>query len=124
MATQNPLLPPGQWVQYDVTTQSPNAPLPSASEQTIGMVRQAFTQGDGPYYQVVWNPGGRNPKTGLYHQNQICPIDQQTANNIMEQMASGSYRPAQGIPGQNYKQPNVPIQAAPPSQQPLGMYTR
>lgn len=123
MATQNPLLPIGQWVQYNVSTQAPNAPLPSPDEQTIGQVRQAFTQGDGAYYQVVWNPGSSRPTTALYHQNQLTALDQKSAQDIIGQIAAGTYQPPSQTPGSQYTQPNVPVQAAPPSQQQPGMYT-
>jgi len=124
MATQNPLLPPGQWVQYNVAVQDPQAPLPSPSEQTIGAVRQAFTLADGPYYQVVWNPGSSSPKTGLYKANQLCPLTQDQANKIIDQLAAGTFQPNLDKAGSQFQQPNVPIQAAPPSQQQQGMYTK
>lgn len=117
MATQNPLYMPGQYVQYNVTTQAPNAPMPSPAEQTIGMVRSAFTAPDGPYYQVIWNPGGLHPKTGLYSAAQLTALTQQEANSIIQQLAAGTYTPPSQIPSTNYQQPNIPAQAAPPGQQ-------
>jgi hypothetical protein len=123
MATQNPALPPGQWVQYNVTTQNPRAAIPSPEEQGIGRIRQSFSRGDGQYYQVVWNPGSVNPKSALYHQDQLCALTQQEATQIIGNMNSGDYTPNEGVPGSNYQQPNVPVQAAPPSQQRPGMET-
>jgi len=124
MATQNPLLPNGQWVQYNPATDSPLSPKASLPEQTIGIVRQSFTQGDGPYYQVVWNPGSMYPKTALYHASQLTALDQSQANNILQQLAAGTYQPPTAAqPGASYQQPNIPGPAAPPSQQPTGQYT-
>ena len=123
MATQNPTLPMGSWVQYNVTTQSPQAGLPSSQEQGIGVIRQAFTKLDGTYYQVVWNPGSQTPQTGLYHADQLNPCDAQTASTIRSQLASGTYQPNMGTPSQDYQQPNIPAQAAPPSAQTPGMET-
>lgn len=111
MATQNPLLQPGQRVQYNVTTQNPRATLPSQEEQGIGVIRQAFTRGDGAYYQVVWNPGDATPKSALYHEDQLCPVDAKTTQGMG------------GTPGSNFVQPNIPIQAAPPEDQQTGMET-
>jgi len=123
MATQNPLLPIGQWVQYNVSTQNPRAKLPTSDESGIGQVRQSFTKADGTYYQIVWNPGAQNPVSGLYHQDQLCALDQQQASDIRSQIAQGTYTPNQGTPGQDYQQPNIPVQAAPPSMQQPGMET-
>lgn len=92
MATQNPLMPPGQWVQYNVTTQAPGAPLPSIAERTIGIVRSAYTAPGGPYYQVVWNPGDSKPKTGLYTANQLNALTQKQANSILAQLSAGTYQ--------------------------------
>lgn len=121
MATQNPSLPVGQWVQYNVTTQSPRADLPTTAEQGIGQIRQSFTKGDGTYYQVVWNSGAANPTSGLYHENQLCALDAQTASTIRGQIAAGTYQPNLSTPGSNYQQPNIPLPAAPPSNQQSGM---
>ena len=123
MATQNPALPPGQWVQYNVTTQNPRAALPTKEEQGIGQVRQSFSKTDGQYYQVVWNPGDARPKSALYHEDQLCPLDQKQAQSLITDMNQGQYTPPGGEPGSAFQQPNVPIQAAPPSQQQPGMET-
>lgn len=123
MATQNPTLPPGQWVQYNVTTQDPRAALPSDEEKGIGQVRQSFSKTDGQYYQVVWNPGSMKPKSALYHEDQLCPLDQKQAQDLRNQMAEGTYSESGGVPGANFQQPNIPIQAAPTSQQRPGMET-
>jgi hypothetical protein len=123
MATQNPTLPPGQWVQYNVTTQDPRAAVPSQEEQGIGQIRQSFSRSDGQYYQVVWNPGSMRPKSALYHSEQLCPLTQKQAQDIISNMQSGDYSGPGGVPGSNFQQPNVPIQAAPPGQQRAGMET-
>lgn len=106
------LLPPGQRVQYNVAAQSPRAAPPTATEQTIGVIRQSFNAFDGPYYQVVWNPGGTKPETGLYHANEICPVSQQTTQATPT-----------GTPGSQYPQRNIPVQAAPAFYQQQGMET-
>lgn len=123
MATQNPSLPIGQWVQYNITTQSPRSKLPAGPEQGIGLIRGAYTKSDGCYYQVVWNPGSQNPVSGLYHEDQLCALDQQQASDIRSQIAQGTYTPDTSQASTNYQQPNIPIQAAPPSQQQPGMET-
>lgn len=124
MATQNPLLPVGQWVQYNVSVQSPRAELPSVAEQTIGSIRQAFTAQGKTFYQVVWNPGDANPETGLYTDDQLCALTQQQATAIRQQIACGTYQPnMSGTPGADYQQPNIPVQAAPPQDQPTGEYS-
>jgi len=123
MATQNPHLPPGQWVQYNAATQDPRAAGPSPDEQTVGVIKQSFTRGDGPYYQVVWNPGSMTPKSALYHGDQLMAITQQQAIQMVNNMNATGQFPSQSKPGSDFQQPNVPIQAAPPSQQPTGEYT-
>jgi len=122
MATNSPLLPPGQQVKYNATTQDPRATGPSTDEQGIGVIRQSFTKADGPYYQVVWNPGSNRPKSALYHQDQLTPLDQQQAQELMGNLAQGQLADV-GQPGSNFQQPNVPVQAAPPNQQQPGMET-
>jgi len=114
MASQ-PTVQPGAWVQYNVTTQSPKAALPSPAERTIGLVRQAFNADGGPYYQVVWNPGDRRPKTGLYTTDQLTALSQQDANNILSELAAGTYQmpdtaQEQQQAGTNYQpvMPNLP----------------
>jgi hypothetical protein len=121
MATQNPALPPGQYVQYNATVQDPRAGPPTPEEQGLGQIRQSFSRSDGQYYQVVWNPGSMKPKSALYHEQQLCPLTQKQAQDVINGMASGDT--ATGIPGSNFQQPNVPRQAAPPSQQTPGMET-
>ena len=123
MATQNPLMPPGQWVQYNADTQNPRAPGPSPEERTVGQVRQSFTRSDGPYYQVVWNPGDMKPKSALYHGDQLKAITQQQAVDMVNQMNASGEFPPQEKPGSAFQQPNIPQQAAPPSDQPPGEYT-
>lgn len=120
MATQNPLMAPGTYVQYTAATDSPLSQAPSVDENTIGIVRQAFTQGDGPYYQVVWNPGDTTPKSGLYHQSQLTQLNQQQATQILNQLAAGTFTPQTQTPGSQYQQPAIPAQALPPSIQGIG----
>jgi hypothetical protein len=121
VATQSPLLSPGTWVQYNAATQNPRAPKPSSQEQTIGLIRQAFTKSDGPYYQVVWNPGAMYPQTGLYHTDQLTQVDQQQAQQIQSELAQGTYTPPSEQVGTQYQQPPIPQQAIPPGQ-PAGTY--
>src|SRR6516164_1565575 len=83
----------GSYVQYNVTTQSPQSMLPSAAEQTIGIVRQLFTAQGTQYAQVVWNPGSQTPATGLYTADQLCAITQQQAADLTNQMNAGTYQP-------------------------------
>jgi hypothetical protein len=119
--TRQNLLTPGSFVQYNVDVQSTQAPLPSPEEQTIGIVRQAFTGQGGQFYQVVWNPGSQRPKTAMYNADQLCPLTQQAANDIIDQLAAGTYQPVKGTPGLNFPTKNIPIQAAPPANQQAGM---
>jgi hypothetical protein len=114
--TTNPMST-GSWVQYDVTTQSPLAGMPSAAEQTIGLVRQLFTAQGKQYAQVVWNPGSQFPETGLYTSDQLCAISQQQAVDLTNQMNCGTYEPPAGTPSSNYTQPSVPALALPPALQ-------
>lgn len=103
----------GSWVQYDASTQSPLSPGPTAAEQTIGIVRSLFTAQGTQYAQVVWNPGSQSPETGLYTCDQLCPISQQQAVDITNQMNAGTYEPSSATPGSNYTQPSVPALALP-----------
>ena len=123
MATQSPLLSPGTWVQYNVTVQSPRAALPTSTEKTIGKIAQAFTAFDGPYYQIVWNPGGTKPETGLYHASELCALNQQQATEIQNELASGTYQAPTEKAGSQYPQRNIPVQAAPAFYQQTGMET-
>lgn len=118
MATQNPLLPPGQWVQYNIAVQSPRAATPSAQERTVGVIRQAYNAFDGPYYQVVWNPGSAKPETGMYHVNELTAVTPQQAQQILQQPPEQA-----GTPGTQYPQRNIPVQAAPAFYQQQGMET-
>lgn len=108
MATQNPLYQPGQWVQLNPSAvsgylagMSKYLPLPTVAEQTIGQVRQAFTGMNGPYYMIVWNPGAKHPKTGLYQGGQLCAITQQQAQQIACQISQGQYTVQTGRNQQN-----------------------
>lgn len=112
-----PQLATGSFVQYNATTQSPEAPGPSAGEQTLGIIRQFFTAQGQQYAQVVWNPGSTTPETGLYTADQLCAITQQQAADITNQMNAGTYQPPSGTPGSNYQQPDVPALALPPGLQ-------
>jgi hypothetical protein len=107
----------GGYVQYNATTQSPLADAPSAAEQTIGIVRQLFTAQGTQYAQVVWNPGSARPETGLYTCDQLCPINQQQAVDLTNQMNAGTYEPPSGTASSNYQQPTVPTLALPPALQ-------
>lgn len=117
MATQNPLLPIGSYVQLNPSVDSPRAMAPSGEEQTIGIVRQAFTVGGQPYYQVVWNPGDKRPKVGMYHANELTCLSQSQAQDILNQLAAGTYKPSLPQQGSAYQQPNIPNQALPPALQ-------
>jgi hypothetical protein len=93
MATQSPLFPPGQYVQYNpqvvggiVNTN------PTVQEKTLGIVRHAYTAQGKEWYQVVWNPGSNNPRTGLYHTDQLIPLTQDQAVQIMNQLAAGTFK--------------------------------
>lgn len=123
MATQNQQMAPGSFVQYNAAQDSPLSQGPSVAEQTIGIVRQSFTQGDGTYYQVVWNPGELTPRSGLYHENQLCQLTQQQANQMLNQLAAGTFTPESQKPGSQYQQPAVPTLALPPQVQGTGTYT-
>jgi len=103
--TAAPTLATGAWVQLNPSTESPRAMKPSATEQTIGIVKQVFTQQGEQYYQVVWNPGDANPKTAIYHANELTPLDQQTATKIRQQLASGTYQPNTPESSTDYKSP-------------------
>lgn len=107
----------GAYVQYNPTTQNPLSPPPSAAEETIGIVRQLFTAQGQQYAQVVWNPGSQTPETGLYTCDQLCPISQQQAADLVNQMNCGDYTPPSGQLGSNYTQPSVPTLALPPALQ-------
>jgi hypothetical protein len=63
------------------------------------------------------------PKSGLYHEDQVCPITQQQATDLVNTMNATGQFPQQGTPGENFQQPNIPVQAAPPANQPTGEYT-
>jgi len=109
----------GSWVQYNVTTQSPLSAMPTAAENTIGIVRQLFTAQGRQFVQVVWNPGSLYPETGLYTIDQLCEITSQQAAQIQSNINSGQYDPTkpQGTPSSNYQQPQVPSAALPPGMQ-------
>lgn len=106
MATAPPLAV-GGWVQLNPSTDSPRANKPSATEQTIGTIKGVFTQEGDQYYQVVWNPGDANPKTGIYRAEQLTSLDQQTANGIRQQLAQGNYQANLPQPGSNYQSPTL-----------------
>lgn len=121
MATQNPLMPPGQYVQYDATTQDPRAQKPAPEEQGLGIIRQSFTRSDGPYYQVIWNAGDLKPKSGLYHGTQLKALSQQQAQELLQNQQAGQGADV-GIPGSNYQQPTLPTIAVPPELQGSGTF--
>ena len=111
----------GSWVQYNVTTQSPLAGMPTPTEQTIGLVRQVFSAQGSQYAQVVWNPGSQYPQTGLYTADELCPMTQQQASDAVNQMNAGTYQPPTGTPSSNYQQPTVPALALPQGMQGLSV---
>jgi hypothetical protein len=122
VATQTPTLAVGSYVQYNSAFDNPEGPVPSTTEQTIGLIRQTFSQGDGQYYQVVWNPGDARPKIGLYHQDQLTALNQQQANQILQQLAAGTYQPTQQTQGSQYTPASLPTSAIPPALQGLGTF--
>lgn len=65
---------------------------PSVAERTIGRVRSAYVAQGTQFYQIVWNPGGKSPETGLYTIDQLTPLDNQQAQQIQDAMASGTYQ--------------------------------
>jgi hypothetical protein len=103
--TTTPTLAPGAWVQINPSKDSPRAKTPSATEQTIGIIKQTFTAQGEQFYQVVWNPGDANPKTSIYHQDQLTVLDQQQANQIRQQVASGDYQSSMPEPSSEYQSP-------------------
>lgn len=115
--TSSQPLATGSYVQYNVTTQSPQAPGPTPGEQTIGIIRQLFTAQGKQYAQVVWNPGSLYPETGLYTADELCTMTQQQAADAANQMNAGTYQPPSGTPSSNYQQPTVPALALPPALQ-------
>lgn len=115
-SSTNPLST-GSYVQYNATVQSPLSPGPDAAEQTIGIIRQFFTAQGKQYAQVVWNPGSATPETALYTADQLCPISQQQAADLTNQMNAGTYQPPSGTASSNYQQPTVPAMALPPGLQ-------
>lgn len=105
--TAAPALGPGVWVQLNPSKDSPRSKDPSAQEQTIGIVKQAFTTQGEQYYQVVWNPGDANPKTANYHANELTPLDQQTADKIRQEISSGTYQPNLPQKASEYQSPTL-----------------
>lgn len=106
----------GGYVQYNSAVQNPQAPGPDAAEQTIGIVRSLFTAQGTQYAQVVWNPGSANPETALYTCDQLCPISQQQAMDLINQMNCGDMPPSTSV-GSSYTQPSIPTLALPPALQ-------
>lgn len=106
MATAPPLAV-GGWVQINPATDSPRAGKPAPQEQTIGTIKGMFTQEGDQYYQVVWNPGDANPKTGIYKAEQLTSLDPQTANGIRQQLAQGNYVPNTPQSSTNYQSPTL-----------------
>lgn len=110
MSTQsystNPLIPIGSWVQLNLsspyTYRHPQSPLqesskyPSIAERTIGVVRSAYVAQGTQFYQIVWNPRGSKPETGMYTVDQLTPLSPQQAQQIQQQMAQGIYTPQGG----------------------------
>jgi len=118
MANQ-PVLAPGAWVQLNPSSQSPRAKGPSASEKTIGIVKQQIQAQGKQYFQVVWNPGAANPDMALYTADQLTPLDQQTASQLRGQLAQGEDISSNVPPASStYQQPPIPPEALPQLQQP------
>lgn len=104
----NPLLPIGSWVQlnmgspYAYKSSTSTSPLqvkrgyPSIAERTIGVIRSAYVAQGTQYYQIVWNPRGTKPETGMYTVDQLTPLSDQAAQAIQQQMAQGTYAPQGG----------------------------
>lgn len=102
----NPLLKVGTWVQLNM--QSPfsyaqqgspyqlSSAYPTVEERTIGLVRSAYVAQGTQFYQIVWNPGGSRPETGLYTIDQLSPLTTQQAQQIQSEMAAGTYTPQGG----------------------------
>lgn len=112
-----PSLTPGTYVQLNPTSDSPRAQPPSAIEQTIGVVRQSFFQQGEPYYQVVWNPGDARPKIGMYHESELTVLTQQQSQDILNQLAAGTYTPNTAPQGSTYQPAALPTSAIPPQLQ-------
>lgn len=117
MATSSSPMVQGGYVQYNPTTQSPLSPAPTAAEETVGLVRQLFSAQGKQYAQVVWNPGSRFPETGLYTEDELCPLSQKEAVDITNQMNAGTYEPPDNALSSNFTQPSVPSLALPPALQ-------
>lgn len=118
-----PVLGPGAYVQYNPSKDSPRAQGPSGPEQTIGIVRQVFTQQGGQYFQVIWNPGDAYPKQGMYTASQLKPLTQQESSQILTQLQQGRYQPNLPKQSSEYVSPPIPTPVAPPSLQPYGQYS-
>lgn len=122
MATQNPMIQDGSYVQLNPSSDSPRAAAPSSIEQTIGVVRGSYTQAGEPYYQVVWNPGSDRPKVATYHASELTVLSQQQAQQIMQQISAGTYQPNTQQQGSTYQPRPLPSQVSPQTQNP-GQYT-
>lgn len=95
----DPLLAIGSWVQMNLAPyQNPSLrpPYPTIEERTIGIIKSAYTAQGRRYYQVVWNPGGMRPETGIYTVDQLVALSQQQAQDIQAEMAKGAYTPLGG----------------------------
>lgn len=102
----NPLIPIGSWVQLNMNSpfayQQPggNIPLaqtyPSLAERTIGIVRSAYVAQGTQFYQIVWNPRGTRPETGMYTIDQLVPLTSDQASQLQQQMAQGTFTPQGG----------------------------
>lgn len=95
----NPLLPIGSWVQMNLAPyQNPKLrpPYPTVEERTLGQVKSAYTAQGRQFYQIIWNPGGMRPETGMYSLDQLIPLTDQQAQQIRSEMATGAYTPLGG----------------------------
>lgn len=99
-STNTPLPQVGDWVQLNMQPYSsgpqPGVPYPTAEERSMGIVRSSYTAQGRQLFQVVWNPRGAYPQTGLYSLDQLVALSPQQAQQIQTEMASGSYTPQGG----------------------------
>jgi hypothetical protein len=94
----NPQLPIGSWVQLNMQPYEtkPGPPYPSVEERTIGIIRSAYVAQGQQFYQIVWNPRGNRPETGMYTADQVIPLNSQQVQTITQEMQTGAYTPQGG----------------------------
>jgi hypothetical protein len=74
----------------------PHPPYPSVEERTVGVVRSGYVAQGQQFYQVVWNPRGNRPETGMYTIDQLVPLTAQQIQTINAEMNTGAYAPQGG----------------------------